>query len=82
MSPLRGHFIAGLKKRPYKKEGWVMGKQARAIVDLSLKDLIKDLNKAYCDEWLAFYLYWYMAQAVEGKGYEVADGDILVVRHG
>ena len=47
-----------------------MGKQARAIVDLSLKDLIKDLNKAYCDEWLAYYLYWYMAQAVSGKGYE------------
>ncbi|HLD82579.1 MAG TPA: ferritin-like domain-containing protein [Candidatus Omnitrophota bacterium] len=47
-----------------------MGKQARAIVDLSLKELVKDLNKAYCDEWLAFYLYWYMAQVVSGKGYE------------
>ena len=47
-----------------------MGKQARAIVDLSLKDLIKDLNKAYCDEWLAFYLYWYMAQIVSGRAYE------------
>jgi len=47
-----------------------MGKQARAIVDLSLKDLVKDLNKAYCDEWLAYYLYWYMAQTVSGKGYE------------
>lgn len=47
-----------------------MGKQARAIVDLSLKDLIKDLNKAYCDEWLAFYLYWYMAQTVSGRSYE------------
>src|SRR3989338_5562901 len=47
-----------------------MGKQARAIVELSLKDLVKDLNKAYADEWLAFYLYWYMAQVVSGKGYE------------
>ena len=47
-----------------------MGKQARAIVDLSLKELIKDLNKAYCDEWLAFYLYWYMAQTVSGRAYE------------
>ena len=35
-----------------------------------MKNLIKDLNKAYCDEWLAFYAYWYMAQTVEGKGYE------------
>lgn len=47
-----------------------MGKQARAIVDLSLKDLVKDLNKAYADEWLAFYLYWYMAQTVSGRAYE------------
>lgn len=47
-----------------------MGKQARAIVELSLKDLVKDLTKAYADEWLAYYLYWYMAQTVSGKGYE------------
>lgn len=47
-----------------------MGKQARAIVDLSLKELVRDLNKAYADEWLAFYLYWYMAQTVSGKSYE------------
>ena len=47
-----------------------MGKQARAIVELSLKDLVKDLNKAYADEWLAFYLYWYMAQTVSGRSYE------------
>jgi len=47
-----------------------MGKQARAIVDLSLKDLVKDLVKAYADEWLAFYLYWYMAQTVSGRAYE------------
>ncbi|MCK9572026.1 MAG: hypothetical protein M0Q96_01970 [Candidatus Omnitrophica bacterium] len=47
-----------------------MGKQARAIVDLSLKELVKDLNKAYCDEWLAFYLYTYMANIVSGRAYE------------
>ncbi|OGX16301.1 MAG: hypothetical protein A2166_04060 [Omnitrophica WOR_2 bacterium RBG_13_41_10] len=47
-----------------------MGKQARAIVDLSLKELVKELNKAYADEWLAFYLYWYMAQMVSGRAYE------------
>lgn len=47
-----------------------MGKQARAIVELSLKELVRDLNKAYADEWLAFYLYWYMAQTVSGKAYE------------
>ncbi len=47
-----------------------MGKQARAISEVSLKDLVHDLNKAYADEWLAFYLYWYMAQTVSGKAYE------------
>ena len=46
-----------------------MGKQARAIVDLSLKELVKELNKVYCDEWLAFYLYWYVAQVVSGRFY-------------
>ena len=47
-----------------------MGKQARAIADVSLKEIVHDLNKAYCDEWLAYYLYWYMAQTVSGKSYE------------
>jgi bacterioferritin len=47
-----------------------MGKQARAIVDVSLKELVHDLNKAYADEWLAHYLYWYMAQTVSGRAYE------------
>ena len=47
-----------------------MGRKAKEIADLDVKDLIKDLDKAYCDEWLAFYAYWYMAQTVEGKGYE------------
>ncbi len=47
-----------------------MGKQGRAIAEVSLKELIKDLQKAYADEWLAFYLYWYMAQTVSGRAYE------------
>lgn len=47
-----------------------MGKKAREIAGVDLKGLIKDLDRAYCDEWLAYYAWWYMAQAVEGKGYE------------
>lgn len=47
-----------------------MGKKAREIVGVDLKDLIKDLNKAYCDEWLAYYAWWYMARSVEGPGTE------------
>jgi len=47
-----------------------MGKKSREIVGLDLKELIKDLDRAYCDEWLAFYAWHYMAIAVEGLGYE------------
>jgi bacterioferritin len=47
-----------------------MGEKSREIVEIDLKGLIKDLDRAYCDEWLAFYAYWYMAQVVAGKGYE------------
>lgn len=50
-----------------------MGKKLRELVGkggLDIKDLIADLNKAYCDEWLAYYVYTYMAQSVSGAGYE------------
>jgi len=47
-----------------------MGKQAIKIVELDVKELIKDLNKAYCDEWLAYYAYWYMAKTASGLYYE------------
>jgi bacterioferritin len=47
-----------------------MGKQLRVVSEVSLKDVVKDLTKAYADEWLAYYLYWYMAQTVSGKAYE------------
>lgn len=47
-----------------------MGKEARKIANVNLKDLLKELNKAYADEWLAYYSYWYMAQTVGGAGYE------------
>lgn len=47
-----------------------MGKKFREIVEIDKKELIADLNRAYCDEWLAFYAYWYMSQSVSGAGYE------------
>jgi ferritin-like protein len=34
-----------------------MGKKSREIVGLDLKDLVKDLDRAYCDEWLAYYAW-------------------------
>ncbi|MFH1578324.1 MAG: ferritin-like domain-containing protein [Candidatus Omnitrophota bacterium] len=48
-----------------------MGKHARSVSDLNLKELVKELNKLYCDEWLAFYLYWYIAKTASGRYYMV-----------
>ncbi len=47
-----------------------MGDRFRKTSGVDLKELIADLNRAYCDEWLAFYAYTYMSQVVSGKGYE------------
>lgn len=47
-----------------------MGKKAREIIGMDLKNLLTDLNKAYCDEWLAYYSYLHMARTVSGPGYE------------
>ncbi|RJO64498.1 MAG: bacterioferritin [Candidatus Omnitrophota bacterium] len=47
-----------------------MGKEAKKIVNLDLKDLLNELNKAYADEWLAHYAYLYLARTVTGAGYE------------
>jgi len=47
-----------------------MGERFRKTSGVDLKEIIADLNKAYCDEWLAFYAYSYAAQAVSGSAYE------------
>jgi bacterioferritin len=47
-----------------------MGKKGTEIVGINVKEVIEDLNRAYCDEWLAFYSYWYMNKVVTGSAYE------------
>src|SRR3989338_7437489 len=47
-----------------------MGKEGVKVAPDNVKELIKDLNKAYADEWLAHYSYLYMARVVTGPGYE------------
>lgn len=47
-----------------------MGKQGTKVAGVDVKGLIADLNRAYCDEWLAYYAYWHMAKTTTGKGYE------------
>ncbi len=44
-----------------------MGTKGKEIVGLDVEDLIRDLNRAYADEWLAAYAYNYMGQVVTGR---------------
>lgn len=44
-----------------------MGKKAREIVGLNVEELVNELNRAYADEWLAFYQYWLAAQVASGQ---------------
>lgn len=43
-----------------------MGTKGKEIVKLDVKQLIDLLNKAFADEWLAYYQYWTGAQVVKG----------------
>jgi bacterioferritin len=43
-----------------------MGKKAREIVKANVKEVIADLTKTYCDEWLAHYQYWLAARWIRG----------------
>lgn len=43
-----------------------MGKNTKTIIELDVKTVIKDLNKALADEFLAAYQYWIGAQIVQG----------------
>ena len=35
-----------------------MGEMAKKIVKMDLDELLKVLNEAYSEEWLAYYQYW------------------------
>ena len=43
-----------------------MGEVAQKIANLDKKELIKVLNCAYAEEWLAYYQYWIGAKVAEG----------------
>jgi len=43
-----------------------MGTRGRAIVGMDVNKLIKLLNKALSDEWLAYYQYWIGAKVIAG----------------
>jgi bacterioferritin len=43
-----------------------MGQKGRSIVKMDVDKLLKLLNKALADEWLAYYQYWIGAKVVKG----------------
>jgi bacterioferritin len=43
-----------------------MGTRGTAIVEMDVKKLLDLLQRAYCDEWLAYYQYWLGAKIVKG----------------
>lgn len=44
-----------------------MGDMAQKIVKLDVSELIKVLNEAYAEEWLAYYQYWLGARVAAGQ---------------
>ncbi|MBS1197795.1 MAG: Ferritin, Dps family protein [Proteobacteria bacterium] len=44
-----------------------MGTKGREIVGVDVKKLLKLLNKAYADEWLAYYQYWVGSKVAAGR---------------
>ncbi len=43
-----------------------MGTKGREIVGMDVKEVVEMLNKAFADEWLAYYQYWLGAKVVAG----------------
>ncbi len=43
-----------------------MGTKGRALVGEHADKIVELLNKALCDEWLAYYQYWIGAKVVKG----------------
>ncbi len=55
-----------------------MGKKSIEIIKgIDVKELIKMLNAALSEEWLAYYQYWIGARVVEGKMRSAIEGELL-----
>lgn len=53
-----------------------MGTRGREIVGMNVSKLIELLNKAFADEWLAYYQYWVGAQVVKGPMKEAVAAEL------
>lgn len=55
-----------------------MGTLGQKIVDTDVKELIAFLNKAYSDEWLAYYQYWIGSKVVKGPNKEAVISELTL----
>lgn len=53
-----------------------MGTKGIEIVDMNVQELLTLLNKAFSDEWLAYYQYWIGAKIVKGPMKEAVIGEL------
>ena len=49
----------------------------RLLVDIDADEVIALLNKAFADEWLAYYQYWIGAKVVKGPMKESVIAELL-----
>lgn len=55
-----------------------MGTKGRAIIGMDLDELLGLLQRAYCDEWLAYYQYWLGAKLVKGPMKDAVGAELLI----
>jgi bacterioferritin len=54
-----------------------MGTKGREIIGMDVGNLLDLLNKAYADEWLAYYQYWVGSKVVKGPMKEAVIAELV-----
>lgn len=55
-----------------------MGTLGRKIVGTNVDELVNLLNKAFADEWLAYYQYWIGSKVVRGPNKEAVISELTI----
>lgn len=55
-----------------------MGTKGRQIVGMDVDKLLDMLNRAFADEWLAYYQYWLGAKVVKGPMKDAVASELLL----
>ena len=55
-----------------------MGKHGIEILNLDVKELLKMLNAALSEEWLAYYQYWLGARLMEGPMRSEIEPELII----